>query len=212
MAGTVGRRREERVEDRHVGDGGAEDRHEDGVVGAPRAGLAPVDTRVRNRPRGLFAIGLVTLLTGAWAGIVPYVGPLFGYRSNGLGSWAWTLQHGVLYLIPGAAAVFAGLLILGMVPRSWLTRARLGAGFAGALAIACGAWLVLGPVAWPIFNGPLTTVFGTATPTNNFLNWLGYNLGPGILLTGFGAMALKAMAPDKAVRVARRHHRGAVSA
>ncbi len=143
------------------------------------------------RPAGYGIIGILAVLLGAWGGIVPYVGPVFGYSSNGAGSWVWSLQHAVLYLIPGAAAVFAGLLLLGMVPRSWQGRGRLGGTFAGWLLILCGAWFVLGPFAWPVLHAG-SPVFVTTSPATMFAHEVGYNLGTGLLLAVLGAMALKA--------------------
>lgn len=151
------------------------------------------------RPAGYGTIGILAVLLGAWGGIVPYVGPVFGYSSNGAGSWVWSLQHAVLYLIPGAAALFAGLLLLGMVPRSWLGRGRLGGSFAGWLLILCGAWFVLGPFAWPILHAG-SPVFATTSPANMFAHEVGYNLGTGLLLAVLGAMALKAGVRDRSIR------------
>jgi|GEM_PF-3418494 hypothetical protein len=42
--------------------------------------------RVRVPPAGLRLAGLLTLLLGAWAGIVPFLGPSFGYSGDGAGS------------------------------------------------------------------------------------------------------------------------------
>jgi|ERR1700694_2660614 len=144
-------------------------------------------TVATSRPRkSLFdrgVLGLLAILIGAWAGIVAYVGPSFGYSADGSGSWEWTLQHTVLHLVPGAAAVLAGLLTAAHGGRS---TSRL----AGFLLLLCGAWLVLGPSAWPALNST-EGVFAPASPVRSFLNQLGYNLGPGLILVALGGMSLR---------------------
>ena len=56
--------------------------------------------------------GLLVVLLGAWGGIVPFLGPTFGYSADGTGSWYWDLAHAILSLVPGVAACLAGLLIM----------------------------------------------------------------------------------------------------
>jgi hypothetical protein len=61
--------------------------------------------------------------------------------------------------------------------------------FGGLLAAVCGAWLVVGPVAWPVVNG--SAFFASAaTPTRSLAYWLAYSLGPGGLLLALGAFVL----------------------
>lgn len=160
----------------------------------PRAAV-PVDDRSGRKgsgrlTAGLVLLGLATALTGAWGGIVAYVGPTFGYSANATGSWAWTWQHSLLYLIPGAVAVAAGLWLWAMAARSRAGSGRLGTGAAGVIVVACGAWFVLGPLVWAMFY--TTAVFGPASATDNFVNQLGYNLGPGVVLAALGGAALAA--------------------
>jgi hypothetical protein len=137
--------------------------------------------------RGLGLLGLLIALTGAWGGIVPYVGPSFGYRANASGSFEWTMAHAMLYLVPGAVALGLGLIVL-------LTLLAPGGG-SGIRAIsalgvvACGAWFVLGPEAWLIFSH--SVVFGPGTGAlARFTNEVGYNLGPGLLLAVLGTVVL----------------------
>ena len=131
--------------------------------------------------------GFLTLLLGAWGGIIPYVGPTFGFSADGAPSWTWNLAHSMLFLVPGAAAVVAGLLIMveglstGPARRSVL-------GLAGLLAAICGAWFVIGPIAWPAVNGP--AFFSGASAVRELEYWIGYSLGPGALLLACGAFVL----------------------
>jgi hypothetical protein len=141
---------------------------------------------------GLTVLGLLTILVGAWGAIVPYLGPTFGYHANSSGSWNWTWQHSLLYLIPGAAAVVTGLWMWGMAARTRAGSGRFGSGLAGLVLLAAGAWFVLGPAVWPIFYS--SAVFGPASPTSNFVNQLGYNFGPGLILATLGGMTLASAA------------------
>lgn len=155
-------------------------------------------TRETVEPRRRFAggltagLGLLSVLAGAWGGIVAYIGPTFGYQSNGSGSWVWSWQHSLLHLIPGAVAVAAGLLMWAMAARTRGGSGRLGSGLAGLALLASGAWFVLGPVVWPIYH--TSPVFGPASPTDNFVNQLGYNLGPGLVIVALGGLTLASAA------------------
>jgi hypothetical protein len=131
--------------------------------------------------------GLFVLLLSAWGGLVPFVGPLFGYSANGVAAWHWSLQHGVLYVVPGAAGVVAGLLALADSPRVAMGGGRVVLRLASVLAMAAGAWFVLGPWAWPTVHAA-QPVFGPAPVLRFFANVVGYNLGIGILLVGMGAL------------------------
>ena len=121
--------------------------------------------------------GLGLILLGAWAAIVPFVGPTFGFSADGTGSWTWGLSHALLFLVPGAAAVIGGLLVMTGIP------ATVRAG--GMLAALAGAWLIIGPVAWPVLEG--SSFFSGASALGELSYWIGYSLGPGALLIGFGA-------------------------
>lgn len=145
--------------------------------------------RVRVPPAGLRFAGLLTLLLGAWAGIVPFLGPSFGYSADGAGSWHWSLSHALLWLAPGAASCLAGVVMMGLFPRATDRRGRLGSGFAGVLAIASGAWLVVGALAWPILHSS-RAVFSPASSFREFTYQVGYSLGPGVLVSILGAFAL----------------------
>ncbi|MDQ6837157.1 MAG: hypothetical protein M3137_02125 [Actinomycetota bacterium] len=138
----------------------------------------------------------MTVLDGAWGALVPFIGPLFNYRSHGQDAWQWSTLHGVLYVAPGAVAVLCGLIILSRAG----SHTRGSIGFAGLLVAACGAWFVVGPALWPTFGtGPVFTPAGSAL--DSFVNQVGYNLGVGVILAVLGGMALKALARDRPVAV-----------
>jgi len=133
------------------------------------------------------AAGLFALLVGAWGGIVAFVGPIIGFSGDGSASWVWNRAHALLFLAPGAAACFAGLVIMiealsyGRARRSLLT-------FGGMLAVVCGAWFIVGPLAWPALVGG--SVFVSASPLRELAHWLGYSFGPGGVLLMLGSFIL----------------------
>jgi hypothetical protein len=145
--------------------------------------------------------GFVTLLLGAWAGVVAYIGPIFGFSGDGESSWTWNLSHSVLFLAPGGAAVLAGMLLMGEGRSSSPARRSI-LGFAGLLAAVCGAWLIIGPLAWPVLHG--SRVFVGASALRELTYWIGYALGPGALLLGLGSFVLGRPRGSGAVAAHRR--------
>ena len=142
----------------------------------------------RARSISLGGVGLVALVASAWGGIVPYVGPTFGFSGDGLGSWHWNLSHAVLALIPGAIGTLFALSLMGRTAAGATAR-RVGLTFGGLLAVASGAWFVVGPLAWPI----LVTgghYFVTSSPLGELEYQVGYALGPGLILAASGAFAM----------------------
>jgi hypothetical protein len=140
-------------------------------------------------PAALGTVGFLIVLLGAWAGIVPFVGPSFGFSGDGSSSWMWNLPHALLWVAPGAVAVWCGLMMLGLVPRAISGFGRLGSAALGTITAACGAWLVIGPSAWPVLEHS-AGVFVPASPLRELAYLIGYSLGPGILLVLFGAFAI----------------------
>ena len=70
----------------------------------PEVPYVPDAALPRRSAPGLLLAGIVALVIAAWGGIVPYVGPTFGYGATGTGAWTWNYSHLVLGLAPGAAA------------------------------------------------------------------------------------------------------------
>lgn len=136
----------------------------------------------------LALVGFLTILFGAWAGIVPYVGPAFGFGATGTPAWRWNLLHTLLWLAPGAVAVLCGLLMMAEVPSLRNGRGARGAGWAGLLAVLCGAWLAIGPLAWRVLEAG--AVFNGGSAWHQFLTRLGYSYGPAVILAMLGGMAL----------------------
>ena len=152
-----------------------------------RSRATQVDT-VRTRSISLGMVGFVALVVSAWAGAIPYVGPIFGFSADGSPSWEWSLSHTVLALIPGAIGCLFALSLMGRTgARVALDRTALV--FGGFAAICAGAWFVIGPSAWPVLvaNGQY---FVTASPLRELAYQSGYSFGPGIILAASGAFAI----------------------
>ena len=156
-----------------------------GTETLPLAGV-----RARVRPLGAAGVGLWTLLLAAWGGISVFVGPLFCYRPTSSSAWDWTMQNWLLHLVPGAVGVFAGLVMLATIGSRGAARRGV-LGLASLLTVAAGAWFVIGPAAYRWFESAAAFA-QTGIARDDFVNQLGSNLGPGVLLAVLGGMALKA--------------------
>ncbi len=157
------------------------------------ATLRPAPVEVRPPwSLGMLIAGIGAVLVGAWAGIIPFVGPKFGYTLGASAAWKLTSDHVYLQLAPGAAGVLAGLVFLGFVPgRDRASFWRGLAVVAGLLAAAAGAWLVVGPDAYTVVRH--VGANGRTLPTRSLaslVTQVGYYLGPGVLLAVFGGMGL----------------------
>ncbi len=138
--------------------------------------------------------GLLIVLLGAWGGIVPFIGPTFGFSADGAGSWYWDLAHALLSLVPGAAAVVAGLLIVTGVGTKMFHVAATS--LAGLLAVIAGAWFVIGAVAWPVLQNVLS-YFVPGSALTELEYFIGYFGGAGCLLIALGAFVLGRSATTK---------------
>jgi hypothetical protein len=138
---------------------------------------------------GLGTIGFVTVLVSAWGGIVPFIGPLFGFGANGVGSWHWSAAHAVVALLPGAVGVLLGVTILAEARGIEVGRGRMSLATVGILTVLTGAWFVIGPLALPVVmnHGPY---FVAASPLRNLANIVGYAMGPGLIVAVCGAFAI----------------------
>jgi hypothetical protein len=136
---------------------------------------------------GLMFASFLALVLSAWAGIVPYIGPTFGFSADGTSSWTWNSAHTYGALVPGAVGVIFSMLVLASARRPVGTQSAGTLASAGFVVFLCGAWLAVFPVVWPVIMAPY---FHAASPSMTLANWLGYASGPGILLAAFGAYAM----------------------
>jgi len=142
-------------------------------------------------PVSVVAMAFLAVLLGAWTVVVAFVGPAFGYRATATQSWQWTATNWLLHLVPGAITVGSGLLIIALA-RGRAAGARGAIRLCALAMILAGAWMVIGPALWPVFESGRPYV-GSSDATTAFVREVGANLGPGLLVVVLGAMILEAV-------------------
>jgi hypothetical protein len=152
-----------------------------GTAGTGRASRMRVP-----RTRGALS-GLLLVLLGVWAGLIPFVGPYFNYEFASDETWLITWDRFWLCVLPAACIFLGGLLVLG-------SRHRVGGGFGAWLALAGGIWFAVGPATsmlWDSSLGPSAPI-GAPVGSNGvqFLEYLGFFYGVGALGTALAAFAL----------------------
>jgi hypothetical protein len=89
-------------------------------------------------PRSRGAVtGVLLIVLGAWAALAPLIGPSFDFTTDSTSTWIFTTETVWLSILPGVAAIVGGLILLTSANRAT-------ASFGGWLAVAAGAWLVVG--------------------------------------------------------------------
>jgi hypothetical protein len=132
---------------------------------------------------------VLTVLIAAWGALIPFIGPLFGFRGNGVPSWHWSNAHLVLAVVPGVVGVCMGLVVIRGTAQAGAGRGRMSLALAGLITMLCGAWFVIGPIAWPV----LTTnggYFAPAAPVRSLAYQVGYALGTGLILAVCGGYVM----------------------
>ena len=145
--------------------------------------VSPRGGRMRMpRSRGA-ASGFLLILLGAWGALAPFIGPLFNFAYSPDQAWTWTTGRGWLEVLPGAVVALGGLLLL-------MSRNRATAMFGGWLAVAGGAWFIVGrALAGPLGIGD-AGVPVAATEAKHVALELTYFYGLGALIVFLGAAAL----------------------
>jgi hypothetical protein len=88
--------------------------------------------------RSTRALGLVIAGLGLWGALAPFVGPYFAFGFAPDTAWHVTADRVWLSAVPGVVAVIGGTMLFAAHRRQ--------TGLAGgALALAAGAWFVVGP-------------------------------------------------------------------
>jgi hypothetical protein len=146
-----------------------------------------VEVGVRGASVGLILGAFVALLIAAWAGIVPFAGPVFGFSADGSASWTWNELHALGAAVPGAVGIVACVVVIVCARRPMGLQSAGSLATAGFVLFLCGAWLAVVPVVWPVLVG---TYFHAASPSMTLAHWMGYAAGPGVLLAGFGGVVM----------------------
>lgn len=124
------------------------------------------------------------VVLGLWGGLIPFVGPYFGYAFGSQASWHYTTDRLWLDILPGAAVLLGGLIMLQSGHRA--------SGSLGSwLAIVGGTWFAVGPAVsrlWEHGAGPIgAPLFGHTRQT---FELIGYFYGLGAVVVGLAAFAL----------------------
>ena len=130
--------------------------------------------RIR-RSHGILGGTLIALL-GIWGALVPFVGPYFHYAYTP--DKAWTYDHGrlLLEILPGAAALFGGMLLIYAMSRHLAL-------FGALLGVLAGAWFALGNVVAPLWTKAAPAgVPASATTFMQTMEQIGFFTGLGIVL------------------------------
>ncbi|HEX2283723.1 MAG TPA: hypothetical protein VHI10_02660 [Mycobacterium sp.] len=147
------------------------------------------DTRVHHRggrlqmPRSRGAMsGFLLILLGLWGALIPFVGPYFNFAFTPDQEWTWTAARGWLEVLPGAATVLGGLILLA-------SKNRANAMFGAWLSVLAGAWFVVGRAVAGLFGiGSAGTPVATSETMRVWLE-LTYFYGLGALIVFLGAVA-----------------------
>jgi hypothetical protein len=148
--------------------------------------------------------GVLLLVLGAWAGIVPFIGPYldFAYTPATNSAWHWTVVRGWFEVAPGAAAVAGGLLLLVGTNRA-IT-------IAGSwLGIAAGAWLIVGPSLAGVLDQTMGSPDPASTTNVQALEALFFFYGVGALILFVAAAALGRLSVQSVRDVAAAEQRAA---
>ena len=136
------------------------------------------------RSRGAFS-GFLLMLLGLWGALIPFVGPYFDYAYTPDKAGTYNTGRLWLELLPGAAVFLGGFLLL-------VARSRHTALFGALLAVAAGAWFVLGQSLSPLWNNHLALGGSPASSTQymRIMEQLGFFTALGIVIVFVAAVAL----------------------
>ncbi|OBK46656.1 hypothetical protein [Mycobacterium sp. 1081908.1] len=143
------------------------------------------------RSRGAIS-GLILVILGAWGALIPFVGPHFNFAYTPDRDWAWTTARGWLEVLPGAATVVGGLLLI-------VAGNRIAAMLGGWLAVLSGAWFVVGGQIAPLLGIGSAGDPIAATERKRAALEVSYFSGLGALIVFVGGVVLA----RTAVRLAR---------
>lgn len=135
------------------------------------------------RSRSVVAGGLLIVL-GVWGGLAHFVGPYFHYAYTPDTAWHVTMARLWLEIVPAAAAVAGGALVL-------VSAGRLRAAGGAILAMLAGGWFVVGRAVSEIWPGLGTAGVPAGTsPTRMATEELGLFTGLGVVILVCAALVL----------------------
>ncbi|HEX7660403.1 MAG TPA: hypothetical protein VF444_13085 [Pseudonocardiaceae bacterium] len=147
---------------------------------------APVRASVWHVPRSRGATsGILLVLLGIWGGLIPFVGPVFGYAYTPDTSWTWTAGRLWLEVLPAIATIIGGFVLA-------TSANRMVGLWASWLAAVAGAWFIIGPSLSQLWTGGAPQA-GTPTATSAFgsaMQQIGFFYGLGAVILFLAASAL----------------------
>lgn len=141
--------------------------------------------------------GFMLVVLGLWGGLVPLIGPYFGYAFGSHATWDLTMNRFWLDVLPGGVVLIGGMMLM------WSGH-RVSGTLASWMAMAGGAWFAVGPPIsrlWEHGPGPIgVPLFGHTRQT---FELIGYFYGLGIVVMGLAAFALGRVVTRQAMAVAQ---------
>src|SRR5689334_348286 len=158
------------------------------------------------RSRGALS-GLLLLLLGAWGALIPFIGPLFSFGLPPDTAWTWTAARGWLEVLPGVVTAVGGLILL-------VSANRITACFGAWLAVAGGAWFIVGPELAHVLHIGDPGLPASSRTWLQALESLAFFYGLGALIIFFAAGALGRLSVRSVrdVKAARRREAAAAEA
>jgi hypothetical protein len=136
------------------------------------------------RSRGAFS-GFLLILLGLWGALIPFIGPYFDFAYTPDKAWTYNTGRLWLELLPGAAVFLGGVFLMA-------ARGRHTAMFGGLLAVAAGAWFVLGQSLSPLWNHHVALGGTPASGTQymRIMEQLGFFTALGVVIVFVAGTAL----------------------
>lgn len=136
------------------------------------------------RSRGALS-GTLLVLLGAWGALIAFVGPYFHYAFTPDHTWTYTSGRFWLEILPGAAALLGGLIVL-------VAATRPTAVFGAWIAALSGAWFVVGRPLSTLWTTGATVAAGhpVGGHITRAVEDIGFFTGLGVAIVFFAAMAL----------------------
>ncbi|TDC57850.1 hypothetical protein E1281_03460 [Actinomadura sp. KC345] len=89
--------------------------------------------------------GLLLVLLALWGGLIPFIGPYFGFGFGPDETWVYSADRLVLSILPAIAVGIGGLILMTAANRPL-------AQFGGWLAVLGGLWFVVGTTLAALWN------------------------------------------------------------
>jgi hypothetical protein len=136
------------------------------------------------RSRGALS-GVLLILLGAWGALIAFIGPYFNYAYTPDRAWVYNSDRLWLQILPGAATLLGGLIVL-------VAATRPVAVFGAWLAALGGAWFVVGMPLSTLWTSGGTPAGGTAVggTVSRAMENIGFFTGLGVVIIFFAALAL----------------------